>query len=928
MRWHALAVAMFTGLSLFASPQVRAQLADFDESMLIDAMTREGMSELLLHLVEIEPPDDPVVGRQIEVAQYRMRFDDANRSEAERREDFDTLVDATQQMIEDFYDHELRPVWQTDLTELLLNQALQQVYRGATFFYEFGVPTAEQTAAINELLPIALEAATDADQTFFRYQTELPRDDDHQQRRVNTGLWSRMMDDYFQTRTQYYLGQAAYLVALLPDDHPYYTGLGDENPRMPAREQSAEAERDRLLAEAVERLEGFIEGRASGIQTNARSLTARALMRQGEFELAYELFERTLEGEGERTEHLIAALGQAEASRLAGDYAEAADLAARLTQHPATRRNHLYRLLVADMQHRVLTSEAEQAPANQRDALRTAAYDPYLDLFDDPSLGDAAEGLRMYVFRRWVDTFADDRSRLRLLSPVVLSGIAEAARREGQNLAIEARQTEDADQLAEARDRLALAIEASQALHDSDMADDAPRQALARATYNEAVAMYQLDPRRAGNLLAAAERMTDVAERWPDQSVSEEAIGNAVALLRSVRGIDPRPAGADDAYQRAGEVLFDAFGGSTAADDERVYFGYAMLYNRGRFEDAAAMFEQVPHAHATYFEAQAARSRALGRAVRERSDDDRDAARERAVETATELLEEAGREAEQAGDDGRRRSAWLAVAEARLVLADMALDAGNADEALAVLEDFEQTFADEDVLVRDAMERRILALAEADRLDEASDVARQMMADHRDQAAAVIDEVLDTIDNRIEQANEALAATNVSSQQRALEQRISSLAETSVALAELLLNWAREQQRSDREMLPFELVQAKALRLADRPGKAVTLLAPRVETFGSNAPLLHEYAEALYAAGGNDTLRTAAGIYDRLIRGLEPPEPLWWNAWMRRLQINHRLGVDTQAIPLRVRQLRLRDENLGGARFRPTLESLETRHAR
>ena len=35
--------------------------------MLIDVLTREGMSELLLHLVNTDPPDDPVIAKKIQI---------------------------------------------------------------------------------------------------------------------------------------------------------------------------------------------------------------------------------------------------------------------------------------------------------------------------------------------------------------------------------------------------------------------------------------------------------------------------------------------------------------------------------------------------------------------------------------------------------------------------------------------------------------------------------------------------------------------------------------------------------------------------------------------------------------------------------------------------------------------------------------------
>ncbi|MEX1015454.1 MAG: hypothetical protein WDZ31_01815 [Phycisphaeraceae bacterium] len=933
------ALLLAAGLLVAAAPHARAQVSELDQSMLIDAMAEERMTELLLHLIETEPPDDPVVARQVEIAQYRMAFDDVELPREQRLAAFDDAVATTQAMIDDFYDHEQRPIWQTDLAELLLIPALQSVHQGAPFFYEFGVPTAEQRQAVERLVPLALEAASDADQTFFRLQSELPREDDHVRTRVNTGLWSRMIDDYYRKRTQYFLGQAAYQVALLPDDHPYYAQLGEPNPRIRMQRDEPEAERERLLLEVDERLTRFTDGsHESGIQLIAQSFVARALMRQEAFEEAEEAYTAALRVGGEGVDDLIIRLGQAENSLQQEDYAQASERALALEEHAVARQNPLYRLLVTDMQHRVLLAEAAQAPEAHRAAARAEAYRPYMEMLEDPALGDAAEGLRHYVYRRWVDTFADERDDLASLSPVVLAGIAEAARREGQNLSVELREAEaaaengdaegnDLEALRErAQARLNLAVEAGRALRTSDEAANAPASALATAMYNEAIAMYWLDPQGASNLMRVSKLMVDLAAEMPDQPVSEPAIANAMGLLRSLRDLDQRPAEVDQTYRRAGEVLFREYPNSEAADDERIYYGYEMLYDDGQYEAAAAMFGQVPFEHPDYFEAQAAMVMALGRHVQGLEEDDREAGRARTVEVATRVREEAESALDEADDAHRTQTARIAAAESRLVLARMAMDIGDADEALAVLDGFVETFADEDVLVREAMERRILALAQAGRLDEAADVAERMMEQFRDDAAAVIDEVLDTIDEQIEQYTEDLGATTVSSRRQDLEQRIDGLADTAVSLADLLYAWAQEQGLSNREMLSFELARAKAWRLAGQADEAVQLLEPRLEAFDKNAPLMHELAESLFAQGSEPSLRRAAQLYDQLIRGVEPQTSLWWNAWMRRLQVNDRLDQSTDAIPLRIRQLRRNDESLGGPRYRETFERLEARH--
>jgi len=76
------------------------------------------------------------------------------------------------------------------------------------------------------------------------------------------------------------------------------------------------------------------------------------------------------------------------------------------------------------------------------------------------------------------------------------------------------------------------------------------------------------------------------------------------------------------------------------------------------------------------------------------------------------------------------------------------------------------------------------------------------------------------------------------------------------------------------------------------------------------------------------SLKQAARQYNKLIQGRQDTrDDLYWNAWMRRLQINDRLNRQTDVIPRRVEQLRRTiDENLGGEPYQSTLEQLADKH--
>jgi len=128
--------------------------------------------------------------------------------------------------------------------------------------------------------------------------------------------------------------------------------------------------------------------------------------------------------------------------------------------------------------------------------------------------------------------------------------------------------------------------------------------------------------------------------------------------------------------------------------------------------------------------------------------------------------------------------------------------------------------------------------------------------------------------------------------------------------------------------LPFEVVRGKALRLAGKLDEAEPILRRLIHDHPNDAQVMLEYAQLLYDRGDEASLIEAVRYFDRLITGLESPYPqAWWVAWMRRLQINDRLGERTQDIPVRVRQLRMTDPDLGGPMTRYELERLERKHA-
>lgn len=897
------------------------QASQLDPNTLIDALAKEGMSDLLLHMVQTEPLDDPVVAQLVEVAQQRLRFTDARLDQAQRTAALEQALATMRQLIADFYDHEQRPIWQTDLAELLLIDYLQVMHENAAQFYELGTPTAAQREAFESAAAEALEAARDADLRFFQLRTLLPREADHTEKRVNTGQWTRMIDEYYQKRTQYYLAHAAYYTALLPDESAYFRTLGSQrNAKLPQQTDTPSTERQRLLEMAITRMEPFVQDLSdvAGVRMAAVSLTGRAQWQQNQLDGAVQTLEPAINADAAALYSIEAGLAKAHVLATQKQFTAAEDAAAVIADRPAVKENLLLRLLAVDALHQVLLAKADTVAPAQRGAAEAAAYEPYMALLNDPSLGESDESLRNYVYSRWegmLDAGDDVTSR----PAVVRLAIAQTARMAGQNLAIAARQA--GEPLPEqAQQKLTRAIEVSKTLQVADLSDSVR----ANAIYNEAVASYWLDPQGVSNLLRVTTLMTDLADQMPSQPMAEEAITNAITLLRSMHTMEPRPTGVDEAYQRTADVLLSKFPSSKAADNERLYYAYAVLMPAGEYLAAADMYNDLVPGHPDYFQAQQLRLDALQQDAVQAKGDEQAQAFQRVTREAQRLIQEA-QASTSTGD--QQEQVGRALAGAKLVLADVAMVQDQMQEAIDHLQGMAEQFSAYPDIVRDVSQRQIIALAQSGEMDQAAEAASAMMRAFPDDAAAVVDQVLTQIDQRIEQVRSKAAEELVADRKQTLDKQAQQLAETASSLSALLLQWAQGQGYDAGEMLAFQLIRARSLRLAGQANDAMALLQPLSADFANDAGLIHEYAETLFAVGGNDALIKAAGYYDQLIMGLQPPYPdLWWNAWMRRLQIMDKLNESTADIPLRVAQLRLTDANLGGPRFRGTFIELEAKH--
>jgi len=165
-----------------------------------------------------------------------------------------------------------------------------------------------------------------------------------------------------------------------------------------------------------------------------------------------------------------------------------------------------------------------------------------------------------------------------------------------------------------------------------------------------------------------------------------------------------------------------------------------------------------------------------------------------------------------------------------------------------------------------------------------------------------------------------------------LRGRVAGLAQTARTLAELLVNWADQQNFGDDQMVPYRLVLARSMRLSGEANEARAVLEPLMATYGGEAQVIHEMAETYFAEGTDDSLLRAGQLYSQITQGLRPGDDgryptLFFQAWMRFMQVCDRLDQYSEQIPLTVAQLKMTDPNLGGEPYKSELERLSTKHA-
>ena len=927
--------------ALLPAGLAHAQLANWDRDRLVEGLRKRGMSDLLIHMAQTEKFEDPTDAQRIQVEQLRIRAADRSFTPEQQRQASEQAIAALRKLIADpaLAEHPKRPMWQTDLAELTFLTHFR-LHNEAADFYEFGVPTDAQRELFHKSAVEALVQLSIAERHLFKLRGELPRRADYQAKFVDTGLFERLMDEYDQNRTRYFGAFAAHYVATLPDGAPYYKELG-KNPDLPRQGASPGEERKRLRALALDRLSGFIETSntkvSDAVRRSARILQARLLGASGKAAQGIAILEELTRERTGDFEEFEALLALARLFSADGKPARAATTLTNLAGHEIARSSVLYQLLLTDARHRMLSDDAKA------DSAKIAqSYAPYEELLKEHP------ELTAFVNERWGHQVRKQPDRSKLPGMVLL-GAADLSLSEGRNAVLEAQSIAETD----AKKADALVAGALPKLKEAESIfqllagrSTDPATVRAKAMFNQGAAIYFQDTSDLATLLRANEVWRTLADRHPEQPEALTAATEAMGMLRALLAGNPQSQkDVLPAFEALFQVLQNRFPESPVTDDNRTFYVYELLIPRGRFQEAIDTLRKVPQGHPTYFDAQRGvleGEMELYKAKRLESNQ---------LPPQTELAKLA-RELRSAADsiiDANRTdppaSAIVASAAARLVAAQLAADRKDAAGAVRALDGFDELVRGDPDLLRQGLEFRIKSLATLGKAQEADTQATKMIESFPDAAYVVIDNVLRDLVREVDYLREEAKVLTLESDRKEMETRARDLALTGERLAKRLLAWAEQQKLADDELLVYRLILVKSMSLTGKASEAIAIIEPIAAKLPDDAAVIYNHAETLFYAAREDAdparknqrQLAASAIYRRLIDELDPQQnvearanramlEIWWQSWLRALQLSDERNRGADAIPDRIASLRQIDANLGGTILRVQFERLFRKH--
>lgn len=946
---RSLGFAVLAAAFVAVSPAY-AQVSRLDRDRLIEGLQQRDMSELLLHLAKTEKFADPTEPKIIEIQQLRIRANSTALDPEERVKSCEQALAAYRALIDDpkFAEHPKRAMWQTDFAEVVFLTYFQVLKGSAGEFLEFGLLTADQQKAAFQFAPEALRYLTEAERQFFSLQNQLPKLPDFADKYQNTGLFDRMMKEYWNQRTKFYTAYAAYYVALLPDWAPYYKNLGKD----PVQAKTPGEERKRLLKVAVTSIKPLaekVDGNPKPVRIAAQSLLARISIAAGDLGTASGSLDFVLKEKGvPPLGNFTAQLARIKLYHKQGKKPLVDQELKALRSSSFAKGNILMYVLTYDLEHRLLL-EGATTPAAQN-----AAFEPFERLLKE----NPDPNLAAFINERFERRVAGENADLSKQPVFVIAGLGERATIEGFQAMKEAQEEHAEAARKKLVDAAAKKLKEAQKLNAEVLKRaDAPPAIRGKALYYQGYAVYLLNPDEQVNFVEAMGLFAEVVEKHSDLSEAADAAGFAVGRMREVlESVDAEQQGPWRKellknYSRMLKALLAKMPESKITDDQRSYYVFEVLLPTGQYTEAISVLQRVPRGHPTYFDSQRAMLDCMFQLHQRKTASGQASSPDDLLKESAKVRKEAEDAILAVGDAAKPLDALVASGFTRLVDAEVSLSRRDdlkaaVTTAVNSLKDFEKKYGgDSDVqkdLVRRAIERRMLAYATAGDAKAAEAEGSTLLARYPQDAAPVIDSMLRDMVVEVDRLNDESRITKIIAERDEMLQRATNLAKTGELLARLLLDWAQKRGLQSDDLLQYQLIVAKSMTLSDKGAEAVAYLKPLVDSHPNDAIVLYHLAEANFAAGqdaktgkmsSDNDLKQAQDLYNKLIKGIQPADRkdpilgrVWWHAWLRTLQCSSLRNKGVEGIADRVEILRGIDDNLGGPVFRASFERLERAH--
>ena len=925
---HRPAVIALTVVCIWwlAAAPADAQIGRLDDGQFTRGLAERGMNDLLLYYVENNPSDDPQKQLVLRAEVQKIRAADTNLDDVDRRAAMADVISCYDQLLKlgetDAAIRLKKPIWLTDLTQFLLFTALP-AEQNAALFVEFGVPTDEQRRRFDDLTTRAVTAIEDAAWRWFTLQTEL-----RAMEIENEDLRYRLKEQYGGAQIPYYRAFADYFAALQADDGPYFQTVQKQR-QEEGEPFEVKAERRKLLEQAVSAL-AQLKDRAERLRitTDVYSLTGRAQSLLGQYDSAIQSLAQAVESaEAGTAPALLARLAQIVAHQRADRLEQAEQTLADVRKDPQAA-NTLWSILLADRDYLIRRSraDAETDPARKQQRL-AEAYQVYVDVLTDQRVRDDPElltVLKQYMFGRIAEQVPADTD-LAKLPPMVALAVGVTAVNDGQEQINSANQSDDEATAGKLRTAAAADFKrGSEVLAALLNRANLPNELSADALYYLGLAAYL-----SGQEVAAATRWVDLADRHPDMTVSEAAIGYALQLARNIYRDNPKNAVAVDLHERMFKVLLEKFP-TTEMASTHSYTYAQFLHQQKRYAEAVEAFERVGEDHDLYVDGRFLKLASLrgqwALAVGNAKSD--------LIRPVLDAVDECIAAVSSVAPDKADERLDQMQAQARIWKAEMLIESlGRYADALKLLADFDSQFGAFPGLVGDAKALRIRILQRQESWAEAEAEIEQLLVNEefRQAVGAIILSVLEGLNREIAEL-----------QQEQQADKVRHLAGIAARLAQRLLDWAATQPmyQDEQNLLPFRVQHGEALLWAGQYDDAIEAFEAALNTEPTNIDANAGLAEAHFSL---DDYAKAKPYYDKLIENIpDARNPVKWKAWAQRLTIADadvgRLKAKgepkylvaakrvSEDIFLRIRQLEAVDPELGGDPFKQTFIRLRVKH--